>query len=142
MLVALFAGAAVLGPSDLAVALHSFAPWICFLVLLWGFIESGLGSWDRPRATHASGGAGAGGPMHEAELKDIVANCRRARFDATKTGPSASTSSCGDSTAWGDDLDSMLDGILCLPHGLSIPAPLEVESTDRGAHVSGAGAKR
>ena len=108
MLVALVAGAAFLDLSGLAAALLPFAPWACFLVLLWGFIESALSHWDRPRTTHAFDGAGAGGPTNEASLDSIVGDCRRARPCDQKQGCRVDfiDRRLTDSE---DDLDSVLD---------------------------------
>jgi hypothetical protein len=41
-------GAAFLNVSLFELVLLAIAPWICFVVLLWGFITSGLSDWDKP----------------------------------------------------------------------------------------------
>ena len=86
---------------------------------------------------HLQKAAEAGGPG-QADLSSIVADCRRMRIHATRTQADASTSSSGgpiDSVD--DDLDSVLDSMLCVPDGLSIPAPRDVESVDADACAAG-----
>jgi hypothetical protein len=118
MLLGLLAGTAFLDFSRPALAVIAFAPWICFLVLLWGFFEFASIEWEKPRGTRAVGDAGVRGFGTGADLDSMV---------ATYTQVAASTSSSGDS-AESMDLNSILDSILWLPDGDSIPAPRAIGS--------------
>ena len=81
--------------------------------------------------------AEAGGPRH-ADLNSIVANCRRMRIHATSTRAAALTSSAGGTTDSVDEtLDSVLASFSCVPDGLLIPAPSDIESIDMGAPAAG-----